>query len=220
MLLKHAYTKALNNSVIELDKIYNGGQMRGLEDIIHKNLSCILTENGYAIFNEMKLAELGGKNFWQDDGQPRVDIVIENNGYYGIELKVIRMPNKYHESNSQRLWDIGQISSDYWRIKNAKKIKSGELGILLCGPLVKDLESPLPIAREFHNRMFLDFMVSKTCGELTNKAMKKNGLLVQRKAQIEVIKKMGFDVPFCKLNPGWSVSVAKGYAYISIPILK
>jgi hypothetical protein len=218
MLSKYTYTKALNNSVDELDRIYNRDQMRGLEDIIHKNLSHILTENGYAIINEMKLTELGGKNFWQDDGQPRVDIVIENNGYYGIELKVIRMPSKYHESNSQRLWDIGQISSDYWRIKNAKKIKSGELGILLCGPLVKDLESPLYIAREFHNRMFLDFMISKAWGELTNKTMKKNGMLVQRKAQIEVMKEMGFDVPFCKLNPEWSVSVVKGYAYISIPI--
>ena len=57
---------------------------------------------------------------------------------------------------SNALYDIGQISSDYWRIQNAKLLNGGELCILIYGALIAELCKPSEVLREFQNRMFVD----------------------------------------------------------------
>ncbi|HBU06766.1 MAG TPA: hypothetical protein DEB09_01655 [Candidatus Magasanikbacteria bacterium] len=216
---KKIYTEALSLSIRKLSKIIKSGHLRGLESIIQENLCTTLNKYNYNVVREKPLSELGGKNLWDNSGNPRIDIVLDNN--HAIELKVIRLPNKDHTSPNQRLYDIGQISSDYWRLKQAKAVTKAELGILLCGPLVMDLQTPTSIVREFHNRMFLDFTISKKYGEL-HKELKEpsSSMYEQRKLQLIAIKEMGFDKPFIKLPNEWFVVVKEGFAYVSIPINK
>lgn len=218
---KKYYKEALKNSINELEAICNKGEMRGLEAIIHKNL-CSSFENEYECEKEKSLKYLGGNNIWKNDRIAKVDIAIkiDQSNFHAIELKVVRMPNKKHASTNQCLYEIGQISSDYWRLKNAIKVKSGELGILLCGPLVKDLKTPIPILREFHNRMFLDYITSSTWGELKNELLSSSPMCKQRKYQIECIEEMGFTKPFIEKPTDWMIIAKDAYAYVSIPVKK
>jgi hypothetical protein len=93
---------------------------------------------------EVPLGELGARQAWED-GTGRVDVVI---GTHGIELKVLAFP-RVGATPSNALYDVGQLASDYWRLQNAKKLQSGELLLLLHGPLVPALASGTAIYREF-----------------------------------------------------------------------
>ncbi|MBF0412595.1 MAG: hypothetical protein HQK70_07785 [Desulfamplus sp.] len=112
------YKNALENSINELEAIYNKGKMRGLEAIIHKNI-CSSFGNKYKCEKQKSLVGLEGNNIWENAGITKVDIAIkiDKSNFHAIELKVVRMPNKKHASTNQCLYDIGQISSDYWRLK-------------------------------------------------------------------------------------------------------
>ena len=67
---------------------------------------------------------------------------------------MVRLP-RLNATASNSLYDIGQLSSDYWRLKYAKKLSGGELVVLLYGSLIDELRRPISILREFHNRMYI-----------------------------------------------------------------
>lgn len=212
---KKIYENSLLQSIPALSKKYDKG-LRGLESIIQENL-CKSLKKSFVIEEQKSLTDLGGKNLWENIRTPQIDIFITKHSH-ALELKVVRMPNKKHAAINQRLYDIGQISSDYWRLKYAEKIKSAELGILLCGPLVWDFDGPKHVLREFHNRMFLDYMVSNMWGELKTELTPSSNKYKQRKCQVEAIKEMGFSKPFYDLPENWMIFTNDRFAYVSIPV--
>lgn len=176
----------------------------GFEDVVQKNLTAVI---GNLAKREVPLSQIGASQAWGDQ-KGRLDILYSD---YGIELKVIRIP-RIGAVPSNALYDIGQLSSDYWRIQNAKQLKGGELCILLYGCLVSELSKPSAILREFHNRMFLDFYTSLKYGELKNQSKSE-----QRSKQIAAIKEMDFHAPYLQ-KAGKKIVVDDEFALIIIPV--
>ena len=201
IVLKEILTAAI---VKKLDHHLKNSGASGLEAIVQDSILSILS----GAKKEVPLSDIGALTPWDSTGG-RIDIVADK---HGIEIKVIEFPH-VGLTPSNSLYDIGQISSDYWRIKNAEHLDSGELILLLRGPLVSILKKPSKIGREFHNRMFLDFKTSLYHGELSRQ---KNNIVRQR--QISAIKEMGFDFPAgSKINK--KVFVEQRYAIISVPVV-
>lgn len=164
---------------------------------------------------EVMLTSMGGKQVWNTNNG-LIDIVAKN---HGIELKVVRLP-RLGATPSNSLYDVGQLSSDYWRLANASGLASGELVVLLYGPLVRDLPSENSIYREFHNRMYVDYMTSLTYSELSPKWLSAHPeLKPQRERQVKSIKKMGFHNPFYKGKHHLTVRVGK-FALVSIQVAR
>ncbi|MCI5127184.1 MAG: hypothetical protein D3907_01510 [Candidatus Electrothrix sp. AUS3] len=175
----------------------------GFEYVVQKHLAAVI---GNPAKREVPLSKIGAIQAWGGE-KGRLDILYRN---YGIELKVVRVP-RIGAVPSNALYDIGQLSSDYWRIHNAK-LEGGELCVLLYGCLVTELNKPSAILREFHNRMFLDFYTSLKYGELKTQSKSE-----QRIRQIGAIKEMGFDTPY--LNKAGKKSVVNDeFALIIIPV--
>ena len=212
------YKKALKKAEPELKKVLKKGLM-GLEKIIRDTLfDNIKKSEGDLI--EKSLKELGGERLWKEK-KPRVDIAIEENGYYhAVELKVVKLPNTKHTSPFQRFWDIGQLSSDYWSLKYAKKIKSAELGVLLVGEIPQIIKNETHLLRIFHDSMFIDYFVSLQKGCLSQEGIKKEKIKEQRIKQIKMIKEMGFDKPFERKQKNWKIIKYNDFAYISIPVIQ
>ena len=198
------YEVALSNAKKELRSLKS---QNGLEPIIQKHLTATI---GNLAKREVPLSKIGACQVWGDK-KGQIDILYRD---YGIELKVVRIPRigaKAVPSNA--LYDIGQLSSDYWRIKNARQLSGGELCILLCGCLVPELSKPTAIIREFHNRMFVDFTTSLQYGELQYQRKTE-----QRKKQIAVIKEIGFHEPYFE-KAGKKIVVDDEFALIIIPVI-
>src|SRR3989339_267186 len=105
------YKEALSKTKINLRKL---NSPNGFEAVIQKHLASAI---GNHVKREVPLSEIGACQAW-DDENGRIDIL---NNDYGIELKVVRIP-RIGAVPSKALYDIGQLSSDYWRIQNAKKL--------------------------------------------------------------------------------------------------
>lgn len=195
------YEKALSKAKIELHKLKSPN---GFEAVIQKHLTAAI---GNLAKREVPLLKIGASQVWGDK-KGRLDILYND---YGIEIKVVRIP-RMGAVPSNALYDIGQISSDYWRIQNAHQLKGGELCILLYGCLVSELRKPAAILREFHNRMFVDFNTSLQYGELKNQSKSE-----QRRKQIVAIKEIGFHAPYIE-KAGKKIVVDDEFAIIIIPI--
>ncbi|MDK9718533.1 MAG: hypothetical protein OEL57_11605 [Trichlorobacter sp.] len=193
------------NALSKISKTFQG-EFIGLEALLHSCLSNELPKD--KVKHEVKLADIGACQICGDD-DGRLDILYNN---YGIELKVVKFPRP-NAVISKALYDIGQLSSDYWRIKHAKKLEGGELCILLAGCLVAELANPTAILREFHNRMFVDYMTSKSFGELKTQHTKK------RENQIRAIEDMGFHEPY-NFKKGKKIVFDKDLALVIIPVVK
>jgi len=179
---------------------------KGVEPIVQKCLAKLLGNESKL---EVPLVKIGAKTAWDSDSG-RLDLLHNK---HGIELKVIQIP-RVKTTASNALYDIGQISSDYWRLQNAQELNSGELVILLIGVLIKAYESPGQVLREFHNRMFVDFSTSMFHGELAEEST-----LTNRSRQIGSIYQMGFDKPYS--NPlGKKLVLHDGLGLVSIPVIK
>jgi len=201
MLKIKVYENVLSKAKEELRSLRSPN---GFETVIQKHLT---TAIGPPAMREVPLSQIGATQAWGSE-KGRLDILYQN---YGIELKVVRLP-RIGAVPSNALYDIGQLSSDYWRIQNAKQLKGGELCILLYGCLVKELKKPSAILREFHNRMFIDFYTSLKYGEL--KTQSESELRIK---QIGAIKKMGFDAPY--FDKAFKKSVVNDeFALIIIPV--
>jgi len=201
MFKNSVYEEALSNTKKELRNL---NSPNGFEAVIQKHLAAAL---GNLAKREVPLSKIGACQAWGDK-KGRLDILYSD---YGIELKVIQIP-RIGAVPSNALYDVGQLSSDYWRIQNANKLKGGELCILLYGPLVSELRKPPAILREFHNRMFVDFSTSLQYGELNHQSKSE-----QRKKQIDAIKEIGFHRPYNK-KAGKKIVVDDEYALIVIPV--
>ena len=204
MLKASVYKRALSNSK---NALRNLNSPNGFEAEIQKHLAAAI---GDLARTEVPLSEIGACQVWGDNNG-RLDILHSD---YGIELKVVRIP-RIGAVPSKALYDIGQLSSDYWRIKNAHKLKGGELCILLYGCLVSELSelsNDTAILREFHNRLFVDFSTSLQYGELKHQSKSE-----QRKKQIAVIKEMGFHAPYNE-KMGKKIVVDEEFALIIVPV--
>ena len=214
------YSLALHNVASRLGKIYSQGRLRGLEATIQEGLCRELDRAGISLEQQVSLHDLGGKNLWEYSGVPRVDIVVGETEKHAIELKVIELPNFAHAAPLQRLWHIGQLSSDYWRIKKATSIGTGELGVLALGSMVAAARTPDRTLRQFHDAMYLDYTVSLLYGELKNELRPSSPMYAQRRDQQKAIREMGLDIPFVEKQAKWMVAAFREFAYIKIPIVK
>jgi hypothetical protein len=192
--MKHA----LENCVNKLSK----SKPNGMEAIIRDSVKDALP----GAITEVPLRQIGAERLEQER-RGRVDILSAD---HAIELKVIRMP-RLKATPSNALYDVGQLSWDYWTLREAKKISSAELVILLYGELISALSRPKAVYREFHNRMFVDFTSSLLDGELKKEQGKDNRVM-----QIDEIKAMGFDKPCDKVNR--PVVVHGAFALVSIEV--
>jgi len=185
---------------------------RGLERIVRDALAQRLI----GCETERKLDSVGARQLW-NSSEGRIDIV---HGDHGIEAKVVRLP-RHKATASNSLYDVGQLSSDYWRLANAGGLVSAELVVLLYGPLVEDLPGPAAIYREFHNRMYVDYMTSRKYAELDISALpsltaddrQKTG---ERRRQIRAIKQMGFSEP-CRVQLHHVVQL-RAFALVSVSV--
>jgi len=146
---------------------------------------------------------------------PRFDIVCND---HAIELKVTRLPRLKAQSPMGCLYDLGQIANDYLKIQSAKDLESGELVILVYGPLVTDLGRG-SIYREFHNRMYVDYTTACLFGELhpDHVAQEEEWKRRMRPMQHRAIKRMGFHKP-CENAKKCTVIKDGDLALISIPV--
>ena len=177
---------------------------RGAESLVQESLLKILGESSK---KEIPLEIVGAEQAW-GGFRGRLDVLNKN---HGIEVKVIQFP-RLASVASNALYDIGQISSDYWRLKHAKNLDSGELVILLMGDLIDAFTKPSEILREFHNRMFVDYETALNFGELKKPREK------HRNRQIKAIAEMGFNRPYAQPN-GRKVVKINGLALVSIPVV-
>lgn len=178
----------------------------GTEHIIRDAMFEQLVQIDPAARREVRLSDLGGRAPGvEKDG--RVDIVV---GDHGVELKVMRMP-RLGSSPNQALYDLGQLANDALKLRSAKKIRSGELVLLLRGPLVEDLGGTGTLYRELHNRLFVDFAASKAYGELRADRIAREPARKQemRKAQLRAIRGLGFDAPCGDHRPAAAVRVGR-----------
>lgn len=202
MIKSSAYEEALSKTKNDIRKM---NSPKGFESVIQKHLVDAI---GTFAKTEVSLKRIGACQACGSENG-RLDIRL---GDYGIELKVVRIP-RFGAVASNALYDIGQLSSDYWRIKNAQKLRGGELCILLYGCLIAELSNPTAILREFHNRMFIDFSTSMHFGEL----LKEQKTSDQRQKQIDAIKEMGFHAPYNE-KMGKKIVVDEEFALIVIPV--
>ena len=202
---------SIQNDLNEFDK---KGILKGMEALLQKAVHKSIPGSR----REVDLKEMGAVAV-NDGIRGKIDIVSDT---HGIELKVIEFPRI--KNVTLPLYDIGQISGDYWRLKNAGMLKSFEIIILLHGDLVKILKTPKQIHREFHNRMFVDYstaMEAKDSKGFTNVNSK---YLQTRKRQLKIIKELEFNIPFSGNIPKTIetiTTVVEGdYALLSIKVLK
>ena len=177
----------------------------GLERILQEEMAVALP----AARREVRLAAVSAETIFGTSAGS-IDLVHKQ---HGIEVKVVQFPRaKAVPSNA--LYDIGQLSSDYWRLAHAKTLTSGELLVLLCGPLVASLAKATAICREFHNRMYVDYQTSAMFGELSVESD-----IPHRKRQVSAIQRMGLNVP---ANDGrrFKTVVSSEFALLSVPVVR
>ncbi len=202
MLNKKELQDTLSDCV---DSILSLESPKGAESLVQESLLKILGESSE---KEIPLEKIGAEQVW-GGFSGRIDVL---NKKHGIEAKVIQFPS-LGSVTSKALYDIGQISTDYWRLKNAKHLDSGELIILLMGNLVSTFTKPSEILREFHNRMFVDYETALKFGELSDKPREK-----YRKRQMKAISEMGFNQPYNTKANGKKIVVKNGLALVLIPV--
>ena len=197
--MRSSYRQALAECVANLD---SSKSPRGMEGLIQLSISKALPGSRM----EVPLSEIGAVSV-NGNASGRIDIVHET---HGIELKVVRMP-RIGSSGSNALYDVGQLTADYWRLWKAKGLTSGELLILVYGPLIPELKTVAPICRELHNRLYVDFQTSKQFFELREQCREEG-----RIRQISAAKEMGVNRP-CR-KPIWKAHVIGKFALVSVPV--
>ncbi|RVU03812.1 hypothetical protein EOE18_14670 [Novosphingobium umbonatum] len=87
--------------------------------------------------------------------------MVNNEKYeVGMEFKAVRMPRK----KANCLFDISQLSSDYLRLANAKKLAAGWVVAFVYGPMVDDATSGADLMRRFQNQMYVECQTAKIAG--------------------------------------------------------
>ena len=215
MNLISEYKTALQNCESDLIKMSKEQQYRGMEKVYHAALLEVLESNPKfnKVRREVPLECIGGQVV-DDRSRGRVDIVIEgkNSNVHAIELKIVQLPREKNLSPNQSLYDIGQITGDFLRLKGAEKLTSFDCVIILHGVLLSVYGTRKPLLREFHNRMFVDFKTSEMGGELKTK---KNHPL--RKKQKRLIKQLSLDEPFTPSTKSMHARTVGKLGLITIP---
>lgn len=207
------YKCALQVCESALIKMSTEQQYQGMEKVYQAALVEVLKNNRrFNVRCEVPLGDIGGRVV-DDRTRGRVDIVVDGkNAVHAIEIKLVQLPREKHLSPMQCLYDIGQITGDFLRLKGATGLTSFDCVIVLHGVLLSVYGTPTRLLREFHNRMFIDFKTSKTAGEL--KAQKH---LPFRKVQERLIKELGLDQPFTQSTRSMHARTVNKLGLITIP---
>src|SRR5690554_2956865 len=143
-VMNRLYRLALDNCLEELDQV---GGARGMERVIQRSILSKLP----VARQEVPLHDVGAIRFDGED-TGRMDIVVGRNpGQHGVEIKVVRLPRL--RAVPANAWDdVGQLTTDYYRISNATELRSGELLILLYGRMLLDCQNKTAISQEHQHR--------------------------------------------------------------------
>ena len=208
------YRTALQTCESDLIKRSKERRYQGMERVYRDTLIEVLKENQNfsEVRREVPLENIGGEAL-AGVGAGYVDIVVKDNNsnVHGIELKIVQLPRERHLAPMQCLFDIGQITWDFLRLKGAKKLTSFDCVIVLHGGFLSVRRTRHTLLREFHNRMFVDFKTSLTAGEL--KVQKDDPV---RKKQVQLIKQLGLDQPFTEKTDSMLARTGKRLGLIRI----
>jgi hypothetical protein len=160
---------------------------------------------------------VGAKSVWDESAAGHIDCLLRiKQTRIGIEHKVIRLPRKRSIHPSGSLYDLGQITADYIRLRDAAGLSGGFCLLIVHGPLVRDSQSSMAVHRHLHNMLFIDYCVSAHSGELADKAVS------YRRRQVEAIFELGINQPyfassrresdFCVLSSRGDLAVVGIYA--------
>lgn len=192
MQQQDCFEKALKKAAPSLRRTIGEQGLSGTERLLRDAIAGAL---GARAEIEVPYARLGG--CYRLAGDPKrlhLDVLVD--GSMGLELKVMEFPRLSNLAPSKSLYHIGGISWDCLRIQRAKHLVGGIIVVLLVGPLVTALPGPGAIARELHNRLFIDFALSSQRGQLAAELKKGHPMAPQRRDQVAVLKGLGLTEPF------------------------
>lgn len=108
---------------------------------------------------EVSLSELGGVQRMRASSRGAIDCVLHP--ATGLEFKAVRMPRKASSGQKGALYDVGQLTADFMRLEDCKKLAGGWVIAFVYGPTVIDCRSDGELYRAFHNQMFVDAEVGR-----------------------------------------------------------
>jgi hypothetical protein len=168
-----------------------GGLKPGRSTDIEKTMAVsFLKQLGSQKFEkEVPLKALGNTRSGNLSSRTSMDCVLVPQGI-GIEFKAIRLPRINALGSSGVFWDIGQLTHDYIRITDSRKLTTGYIIIFVYGPLVADAKTDGMLYRHFHNQMFIDYSAASVEQQWSQGD---NILRRYRARQRQVCKKLGWD---------------------------
>lgn len=169
----------------------------GCEAIFRDALVEVCAEKYSDVRREVPLKDIGATRVWDrrpasPSNRTKVDIYIPSKAY-AAEIKVVQLPRLKRTAVNDALWDLGQVTADYWTLSTASQLEAAHCVILLHGALVGNGFSRPFVERTFHNQMYLDFQMSTLWGQL-----KREGREVRRRKQISVVQHLGWDHPYAR----------------------
>jgi hypothetical protein len=168
------------------------------ERILRDVLAVQLEELGYSAKREVARTGKIRPRGW-------IDIVTTDGAVeIGIELKVCELPRTSRLSDSQCLWEVGQILWDYVGLKESP-YDAGYCVVFAYTRGLYALHSEKFLLRSFHNAMFCDLQQSLEFGELA-----REGNLENRRNQLIASRELGWDKPFGSRGRAGDFAVSRG----------
>jgi len=173
------------------------GRLAGIEAIFHDafvaHFRAGAGRSNIAIGSKVKLADIGATRPDGSGNRGFMDAVLElGDGKYGFEFKVLRLPRNKDLSPGRSLFDLGQITWDHARIKDAKGLQGGYCLCVVHGRLLgEEGGTEARVRRHLHDMLFVDYRRSWLWGELSDGDERS-----ARRRQLHSLKQMGFDKPF------------------------
>lgn len=156
--LKRALKQALKSDHRTIAKMAHDGQLQGLEKRC-ADAFCAALPTG-ASQREVDLRDVGGRQLIAGKTRGILDCLITA-GPSGIEFKTMRLPRAKGVGQAGALYDIGQLTADYARLADAKKLQGGWVVAFLYGPQVNAAASDGELYRMVHNQLFVDAEIAR-----------------------------------------------------------
>lgn len=173
------------------------GKLAGIEAIFHDAFVAHFRDgakrSNARIDSKVKLADVDTTRPDGSGNHGYMDAVVKlGERSYGFEFKVLRLPRIKDLSPGRSLYDLGQITWDHARIRNAKGLQGGYCVCVVHGPLLgREDGTATKVRRNFHDMLFVDYERSRLWGELSDQDEHS-----ARQLQLYSLREMGFDRPF------------------------
>lgn len=201
-----------------------GTKLAGIEEIFHvafvSHFRAGAGRSDVSIGSKVKLADVGATRP-DGSGDPGfMDAVLKlGDGEYGFEFKVLRLPRGKNLSPGGSLYDLGQITWDHARIRNAKGLQGGYCLCVLHGPLLGEEDgTESKVRRNLHDMLFIDYKRSQLWGELSDpdeRSVKRQQLLSLMELGLDKpfdTRRNSRDSDFCVIHPQKDVAVVALWA--------